>query len=588
MGQHVLPQTVATLAVASALAFVLSAATDQDALLAYSRQSLLFVRNGAPWTPPPGRGVFSGTVKALAGASSFLLLYPGHSSFDHDFLKVNWETGVIGQTIRPKGRVYGDRTVAAVDEARGLLVWAWAVAGVKSEVRRCNLSDCSGTTVMLGPLPGDAVPTELRWYDPDRVAVHAGSGPVLWNVWTGAQSNWSGGHACRAEHGPIQAPDGHVYYSCGSTIYRDAEVLLTVEGAIDLLDYDARDNRVFWLCAKRWLRATTKGPGSAVGVDIPLGSGTNSTDDGFAPRVPRELLTMPCPAGSERGARGCQKCRRGTTDNDSSSATPCKDCGAGTYMGEVGQTGECQTCPAGSYYMSAWGPCLPCPKGSYTPTEGWRGSCITCPPGRHLESPIGPCVACPAGTSDDDNDSTTACKPCAPWSFTATANISGPCTTCNPGNYLSSSSGPCTQCALGSTDHDSNPSTQCAKCDQGLTTPVGRTGACLLCNAGHFLQGPQGPCEVCQPGFRDTDNSPATPHVGPCVECSAGSEWDSSSSACLKCSAGFTDADSNASTPCVLCSAGRHTAEGHSGACDQCPAGTSDTDSDPRTECATI
>eukprot|EP00727_Mastigamoeba_balamuthi_P013864 m51a1_g910 putative protein serine threonine (556) ;mRNA; f:117699-120542 len=528
----------ATLLLAAAAAMA-AAAAGTDSLLAVSLyNSLTWVRNGSQWTPPQGQGAYGGPTKALDGASSFLLMYPGTSS---NLWRLDWETGAMINSFVTASVMKGFFPVLVVDEPRGLAVW-----GTDSGLYRCNMSACTTTTAYLGTLTG-GVSTEMKWYGVNKVTIRLGRNLVLRDIWTGEQSSLTGGYPCSPTHGPIQAPDGHLYYSCGPTIYRDAEAFLSVEGTIDYLEYDARDNRVYWACNKKWIRATTKGPGSAVGISIP-----QTTEVMIAPRVPKELLTMPCPAGSERAARGCQKCRYGTTDDDLSSATPCSDCPAGSYSNQTGSAGSCKKCPAGKYLASSWGPCLTCPKGTYAPTAGWPGSCLVCPAGRFLASSSGPCAACPAGTSDADSDSTTACQPCAAGTYTATANVSGPCTTCAPGNYLSSSSGPCTQCALGSTDHDSNPSTQCAKCDQGLTTPVGRTGACLLCNAGHFLQGPQGPCEVCQPGFRDTDSSPATP---------------------------------NASTPCVLCSAGSHTAEGHSGACDQCPAGTSDNDSDPLTEC---
>eukprot|EP00727_Mastigamoeba_balamuthi_P013875 m51a1_g911 putative protein serine threonine (1990) ;mRNA; r:121961-132457 len=523
--------------------------------------SLQFVRAGSLWA-----GAYTGAAAAVDGAASFLALAPGSST--NQIYKISWDDGTIAQTLVAGDRIWGDGVVMAVDETRGLLVWAFgSSSGSQSGLFRCSLSDCQHTTTKLGIFPPGQVPSEMRWYDADRISIHfAGSTPVLRNIWKGTFSIARGFACVLVQHGPIIAPDGHTYYSCGSDIYRDAELLVAAQGDVVQLEYDARDNRVFWIDSTRWLHATTKGPGKAIGLSFQLSASGSYT--GLAARVPKELLTMPCTAGSEVGGRGCQKCRLGSTDNDSSSATPCSECASVSYMDQVGQTGECKTCPAGKYLGSSWGPCLPCPAETYAPAAKWKGNCLVCQIGRYLVSSAGPCVGCPAGTSDDDFNTTTQCLPCASGTYTDTANNSGPCFECRPGNYLASTSGPCTQCGLGYTDHDYNSSTRCAKCDPGHMSPSGRMGPCVLCAAGRYL------------------NSSLAMWSGPCITCAAGNVFNYTRLSCTACPAGSTDADSNAATACTLCvtCATGSFLDGQ-GKCSQCPSGTTDRDSNVLTQC---
>lgn len=150
----------------------------------------------------------------------------------------------------------------------------------------------------------------------------------------------------------------------------------------------------------------------------------------------------------------------------------------------------------------------------------------------------------------------------------------------------------CTPCAIGlclthlkhmltffsgTTDADSDPSTECSPCPAGTFVPASSAGACS-----NFK---------CAPGTIDADENPKTM----CATCSETGTFvpENSVGRCdnpaFLCAAGTSDVDSSSATACEMCDSGHYVAAGSSGACSQflCPAGTSDDDLSAATPCVT-
>ncbi|XP_004363858.2 hypothetical protein CAOG_03019 [Capsaspora owczarzaki ATCC 30864] len=134
---------------------------------------------------------------------------------------------------------------------------------------------------------------------------------------------------------------------------------------------------------------------------------------------------------------------------------------------------------------------------------------------------------CPAGSTDHDGLSDTV------------KHYATPCVTCSPGQYVPAASvGPCTnfRCAVGTVDHDSDPSTPCLVAGPGNDTTI----------AG--LYGPIANFKVVA-GRYDDDSNPSTASIA----CPAGNYAPVGSTTCTACAAGTWDDDGTSATACTNC-----------------------------------
>ena len=205
--------------------------------------------------------------------------------------------------------------------------------------------------------------------------------------------------------------------------------------------------------------------------------------------------TIPCIAGSAPSTGGaCAKCQAGTFAKTGESQ-PCADlkCPAGTTDHDSNPTTPCVKCTVGV---------------DFTDKPGNAGNCTAvkkCKAGQlatFSATKDTACKDCAAGTTDHDSNPRTACAKCTPGiDFTDKPGNAGNCTAvkkCKAGQlatFSATKDTACKDCAAGTTDHDSNPRTACAKCTPGIdfTDKPGNAGNCTAvkkCKAGQADTGP--------------------------------------------------------------------------------------------------
>ena len=202
---------------------------------------------------------------------------------------------------------------------------------------------------------------------------------------------------------------------------------------------------------------------------------------------------------------------------------PDSDCtrsGGGTWRNAVYYTHprhvdcEAGSAPKASCEAGGTRPCEKCPYGTFA-EKGGAKACAD--------------AKCAAGTTDHDSDPATPCANCTRGTYTDWPGNTGKCrnvTKCAAGTEVSRAPTPardvaCTACAAGTTDHDSDPATPCARCSQNTTytdTPA-NTGECKpvqACPIGtEVSRAPtlttNANCTACPEGTADHDADPATP-----------------------------------------------------------------------------
>ena len=314
-----------------------------------------------------------------------------------------------------------------------------------------------------------------------------------------------------------------------------------------------------------------------------------------------------CGVGKYKHDSQCVQCPAGQY-SDRVEVDQCLDCPTGWYGNVLGQLSvACHACPEGKYGSSPGGAneswCIKCDQGKYQPDKGQRDTyscrkcgsgrynseygavhesqCKTCPPGKYsqLQYATGEeqCVGCENGKFSETVMATSEdqCRKC-PAGFVQTNPASVYCLPCAPGrrrHESESASSPCIECKEGrASSIEKNKNSSCDICENGRFTRSPGLASCTLCGAGRFGNG-DGACEDCAIGrYRSSE----------AID-------EDAESACTKCPAGRA-ADSEGLPSCVICLAGRFSADKNSNptsegavVCNTCPEGYySD---DEKTEC---
>lgn len=271
-----------------------------------------------------------------------------------------------------------------------------------------------------------------------------------------------------------------------------------------------------------------------------------------------------CPAGKiapGSGASSCIECSPGTFTKNIGSAV-CTLADAGHFVSNSGASEE-TICEPGRFSGSGASTCVECDPGHLAKDYG-STTCVSsdagffvkifgaseqvaCEPGRFSGSGASECTKCSPGSFAGSSGSTT-CTLVDAGNFVAVHGAAEQ-SSCPDGKFSSAGATECTDCPLGT--YSTSGSLTCTACPQGRTTHAAGQESCSDCAAGKFKgEGPG--------GCRDCDVGTYAPTRG--------------ASACLIADAG-SFVDSKGAYEQIKCPAGRFSGSG-ARSCSACPTGT--------------